>query len=107
MSWLVYEAGLWSLWIILVAIGATGGLVAFRAVQAYRSRRTRPLLFLGAGIGVLAVGMPVVWFMAYMVTDDLLWCSLAAAVAILVGFVLVLLSLAEPRGEPLPLSPGV
>lgn len=79
--------------VLLLAIAVVGGWIAYRAGVAYRARRTRPMLFLGAGLFVIAVGTPGLWTATYLVTDNLLWCSLMAFGGLLVGLILVLSSL--------------
>lgn len=78
---------------LLVAVAVVGGWVAFQAAIAYRERRTRPFLFLGAGLLVIAAGTPGLWMGTYLVTDDLVWCSTMAFAGLLIGLILVLVSL--------------
>lgn len=92
-----YGPWVWVLWVLLATIAVAGGLVVYRAFVAYRAHPSAPLLYLGAGLFMLAVGMPTLWLSAYMVTDNIFWCSLAALAGILVGFLLLLLSLQTRR----------
>jgi NAD/NADP transhydrogenase beta subunit len=83
----------WALWAMLGAIAVVGSVVVYRALRAYRARRSTPLLFLGAGLLMISLGMPALWMGAYWLTDNILWCSLLGSIGILAGFVLVLLSI--------------
>ncbi|MGI0053635.1 MAG: DUF7521 family protein [Thermoplasmata archaeon] len=97
MSWAERAALLDLLWAILAAIAIAGGWVAYRAWAAYRVRRSTPLLLLGAGLGVIAVGMPLLWVGMFLATDDPLWCSLVAMAGLLVGVVLLAASVVTRR----------
>lgn len=88
---------LWTLWTVLGAIAVLGGVIAYRALVAFRAHRSTPLLFLGLGLFTISVGMPGLWMGVYFATSNLLWCSLAAAVAIAFGFGLVLVSVQTRR----------
>lgn len=88
---------LWALWTLLAAIVLVGGLVVLRAIRAQRAHPSTPLLLLASGLFMIAVGMPASWMFAYEATDNILWCSLSALVAILLGFLLVLFSLQTRR----------
>lgn len=92
MYWTSTGPLLWVLWGMLAAIAGIGGLVTYRALSAYRSHRSRPLLFLGTGLFLIAVGMPVLWMGAYVLTENLVWCSLIAGGAIFLGFAFILSS---------------
>jgi hypothetical protein len=98
VSWGYDATVLWVLWGMLGTIAVVGGLVAYRAFHAARAHPSTSLRFLGAGLFIIAVGMPALWMGAYVATGDLLWCSVAAVAGILVGFVLVLYALQTTRG---------
>ena len=55
-----------------------GGSSSHRALVAYRARRSTPMLFLGAGLLMISLGMPALWMGAFLVTQNILWCSLLA-----------------------------
>jgi hypothetical protein len=97
MSWTHSSTLLWALWGVLAGVVLIGGAVAYRAWAAFRARPSTPLLFLGSGLFVIAVGMPSLWVVMYVATENLLWCSLFAAGGTLVGFLLVLFSLQTRR----------
>jgi hypothetical protein len=82
----------WLLWGLLGSIALVGGIVVYRALGAYRSHRSTPLLYLGVGLLMIAVGMPTLWMGTYWLTNNLLWCSLIGSAGILVGFLFVLFS---------------
>lgn len=88
----------WALWGLLGAILVVGGLVVYRTWVACRAHPSTPLLALGAGMFMIAVGMPALWMVGYVATDNILWCSLLALTGILVGFLLVLYSVQTRRG---------
>lgn len=97
MSWGYDGTILWVLWAMLGGIVLVGGLVAYRALVAARTRPSTPMVLLASGLLMISIGMPALWMVAYVATDNILWCSLVAVAGILVGFVLVLLSLETRR----------
>ncbi len=77
---------------MLGAIAVVGSIVVYRALRAYRARHSTPLLYLGAGLVMISLGMPTLWMGTYWLTDNILWCSLLGSVGIFAGFIFVLLS---------------
>ena len=84
MTWgddTAWTSAVWGLYLLFAAVGA---VVSYRAVSAYRSHRTRPLLLLAGGFVLLSIGSPVAWIAAYSLSADLVVCtamSLLPAVA--------------------------
>ncbi|HEV2165664.1 MAG TPA: hypothetical protein VGS23_01595 [Thermoplasmata archaeon] len=97
MTWSPSSPLLGILWVVLALVALLGGAVAYRAWAAFRARPSTPMLLLGAGLSVLALGMPSLWVVLYLATEDLLWCSLGATTVALGGFALILGSLQTRR----------
>jgi len=83
---------LWELWILFVGVAAVGGVVFYRASAAFRLHPSLPLLLLASGIGVLSVGMPAAWTVAYVLTGDMFVCTVSSSVMTLGGVALLLTS---------------
>ncbi len=85
-------AGLWQLWALFVLGGAIGYVLVRRALGAFRSQRSTPLLLLTGGLLVLTIGVPLAWTSAYLVSEDMLMCTYAASSAAVAGAALLLVS---------------
>ncbi|MDE1819331.1 MAG: hypothetical protein KGJ23_03305 [Euryarchaeota archaeon] len=92
MSEVVEILALWPLWVLFVALAALGGFLVVRAVVAYRSRHSRPMLLLGLGLAVMAIGTPLAWTTMYFATGDLFWCTAISSGASLAGVSLLVAS---------------
>ena len=87
MSWATYFGTMVVLWGLIAALG---GAVSAYALLAWRSQRSRPLLFLGSGILLLSVVPAVMWLGLYAVTDNIYSTSMYCAGVMVGGFALVL-----------------
>ena len=83
---------LWELWTLFAGVAVVGGIVFYRASAAFRLHPSPPLLLLASGLGVLSVGMPGAWTVAYVLTGDMFVCTVSSSLMTLAGVVLLLSS---------------
>lgn len=83
-GWMAYL-----LWGVIVVLG---GAIAFYALKASRSARSRSLLLLGVGFLVLTVAAGALWIGVYWSADDPMIADIGACAAMVVGLGAVLAS---------------
>lgn len=77
------------LWAVIIALGAA---VAYVALRAYRSGRSRTFLLLGVGFLLISLVAGALWIGIYLAVDDPVMADVGACGAMAVGFAAVLAS---------------
>ena len=91
-------AAVWQLWILFGVLGLAGGFVTWRAVAAYRAHPGRPLALLAGGVGLMTLGMPAAWTVAYVAAASMFVCTVASSAAVLAGAVALVASVQMRTG---------
>jgi hypothetical protein len=79
-------------------VAAVGGLVEYRAVSAFRTRRSPSLLLLAVGLALLTIGMPVAWTSMYVLSENMLLCTSSSFGAALAGTIALVASIQLKMG---------